>query len=133
MPERTLTIPRLSPRHNIWVPFWIRAPDSPTYMATRGELDTGNDHTCIQREVVEGLGYRISGRPIGVNGVTGTASAVIMSLPVRFEMDHPPHVECDSWDFVVVNDMKCECLLGRDLLDYFDLELRRDGTAILKR
>lgn len=67
-----------------------------------------------------------------VHGVTGSATGTVVKLLLGFEMDDKHRCNIQGHEVVVLNTMTCLCLLGRDILRIFNVELRTDGTAIFK-
>ena len=129
---RTLTVKRASPLHVIHIPLMV----ADTAITKGGQIlanfDTGNDHTCIRRDVLEAIGIAIIGRPMPFYGVTGSATGTVVKLFLGFEMDDKHRCSIDGHEVVVLDAITCKCLLGRDMLRIFDVELRNDGTTILK-
>lgn len=129
---RTLTTKRASPLNVIGVPVMIFDPAIMKGGQIVADFDTGNDHTCVRGDVVEMMGIPIVGRPMPVYGVTGSSTGTVVKLNLGFEMDDGHRCTIEGHEVVVLGSMSCQCLLGRDMLKIFDVELRTDGTAILK-
>lgn len=129
---RTLTIKRNSPLDVVHIPLMVADVDCAKGGQILADFDTGNDHTCIRRDVLDAIGIPITGRPMPVHGVTGSATGTVVKLFFGFEMDDGHRCTIDGHDVVVLDAMTCQCLLGRDVLRIFDVELRNDGTTILK-
>jgi len=129
---RHLTLKRSSPLDIIHVPVLVAFGGFMKAARIHAELDTGNDHTCIRRDVLNELGLPIIGRPMAVHGVTGQATGTVVRISLGFEMDDGHRCVVEEHEVVVLDTMSCPCLLGRDVLRIFDVELRSDGTTILK-
>lgn len=84
---RTLTAKRASPLDVIHVPVMIYDAAILKGGQIMADFDTGNDHTCIRRDVVEMMGIPIVGRPMHVHGVTGSSTGPVVNLNLGFEMD----------------------------------------------
>lgn len=123
---------RASPLDVIHVPLMVADVDVHIGGEIVAEFDTGNDHTCMRRDVLDAFGMSIVGRPMPVQGVTGSATGTLMKLFLGFTMDDGHRCGIDGHEVVVLDTMTCMCLLGRDMLRIFDVELRNDGTTILK-
>jgi hypothetical protein len=129
---KTLTVKRSSPLDLIYIPVMVADPAMANGGQIVAELDTGNDHTCIRRDVLATLGISAMGRAMPVHGVTGSATGIVTKLFLGFEMDDGHRCNINDHEVVVLNTMSCQCLLGRDMLRIFDVELRRDGITVLK-
>jgi hypothetical protein len=123
---------RASPLDVIYVPVMVADTTIMKGGQLLADLDTGNDHTCIRRDVLETIGIPIVGRPMPVHGVTGSATGTVVTLFLGFEMDDGHKCNIEGHEVVVLDTMTTQCLLGRDTLCIFDVELRTDGTTILK-
>lgn len=129
---KTLTLKRASPLDVILVPVMVADVTLTTGQEINAEFDTGNDHTCLRRDVLDQLRIQVVGRPMPVNGVTGSAMVTVMKLFLGFKMDDGHRCEINGHEVVILDQMTCSCLLGRDMLRIFNVDLLTDGTAILK-
>ena len=129
---RTLTARRSSPLDVIYIPVMIFDPAIMKGGQIMADFDTGNGHTCIRREVVETMGIPIVGRSMPVHGVTGSSTGIVVNLTLGLETDDGHRCMVEGHEVVVLGSMSCQCLLGRDMLRIFDVELRTDKAAILK-
>ena len=128
---KTLTLKRSSPRDPIIVPLWAFDPVSKNGKQIATQLDTGNDHTCVRKDVLDAIGAKATGKPVVVHGVTGSARARVATLMFRLDMDRGGQVQINNHEVAVVPSLSCEALLGRDFLEFFDVTISRDGTTIL--
>lgn len=129
---KTLTLKRSSPLDLIYIPVTVADTAITRAGEIVAELDTGNDHTCIRRDVLATIGISAAGRALSVHGVTGSATGTLAKLFLGFKMDDGHQCKINNHEVVVLETMSCHCLLGRDILRIFDVELRKDGTTILK-
>lgn len=123
---------RASSLNVIHVPMMVLDPAIMKGGQIMADFDTGNDHTCIRRDVLNTMGIPIAGRPMPVHGVTGSSIGTVVKLTLGFEMDDGHRCTIDGHEVIVIGAMSCQCLLGRDILNIFSVELRTDGTAIFK-
>lgn len=77
---RTLTIKRNSPLDVIHIPLMVADVDCTKGGQILADFVTGNDHTCIRRDVLDAIGIPITGRPMPVHGVTGLATGTVVKL-----------------------------------------------------
>ncbi|MEQ1938050.1 retroviral-like aspartic protease family protein [Mesorhizobium sp. CN5-321] len=128
---KTLTLRRSSPRDLIIIPLWVFNPDTEHGHQIAAQLDTGNDHTCLRQDVLDRIGATPSGRSLPVHGVTGSSSAQVTRLTLGFRMDGNGTVTVDRHEVAVLLHMSCEALLGRDILEWFDMTISRNGVVTI--
>lgn len=127
----TLTLKRAAVRDVILVPLTVFNTSTGGGVQINAELDTGNDHTCVRMELLNQLGVSVGGSGIAVHGVTGSSTAARAHLTFGFMCDGGKRITVDSHEIVVLPALSCPILLGRDMLEFFDVSLRRDGSATL--
>src|SRR5258708_18624992 len=113
---RTLTVKRASPLDVIHIPVRVANTTNGNVHQILADLDTGNDHTCIRRDVLDGIDLPIIGRSMPLHGVTGSATGTVVKLHLGFEMDDKHRCNIEEHEVVVLDTMTCLCLLGRDML-----------------
>lgn len=67
---KTMTLQRPSHRDIIKVPMMYFNPMTEHGEGFKGDLDTGNDHTCVHPRVLEKVGVVSNGRHLPIQGVT---------------------------------------------------------------
>ena len=130
-----ITIKRASPRDLIQIPLFLGpsmgAGTQVTASQILAELDTGNDHTAVSRDILQECGVEISNEEVHIQGVAGTeiGYSAITNLVLHFDDGE----QCRIREHVVVaaSGLTCDALLGRDFLRWFDVTMLRDGTVTL--
>lgn len=131
----TLTLTREAAKAAIYIPMVTWNPDLEDADAicaqVHGQLDTGNDHTIISRELFDALKLEGTGREMLINGVTGGSTGTTAHIGFAIPMDGG-NAEIQRHEVVVARGVVVNAvLIGRDLLQMFDVILKRDGTMIL--
>ncbi|MBY5325262.1 aspartyl protease family protein [Rhizobium leguminosarum] len=128
---KTMTLQRPTDRDVIKVPMMMFNPVTEQGAAFEGDLDTGNDHTCVHPRVLQKIGVVPAGRHLPVQGVTGTSSAQVGTVTMGFKADNGASVTVHSHEVAVLPTINCDILIGRDLLEWCDVAITRGGTTIL--
>lgn len=134
MVANTISIKRASPRDLITIPVFVGptmgSKPKTTLTQLTAILDTGNDHTAINRTLLEEFGVAIDGDPIKLNGVTGSQMAGSCLVDMVIHLDNGEQCRIHK-HIVVAADLNCEALLGRDILQWFDVQMLRNGDVTL--
>ncbi|MEY9831090.1 hypothetical protein ABIA25_002905 [Sinorhizobium fredii] len=128
---RTLTLTRERDRDTIYIPIHIFDAGYTKGGEVAADFDTGNDHTCIRQNVFDAIGLVADGRTIQVNGVTGGAAGRTAQVNIGIQTDDGHKNTITNHEVVVLSSMTCDVLLGRDMLEFFDVSITRGGTTIL--
>ncbi|KIC54511.1 MULTISPECIES: hypothetical protein [unclassified Leisingera] len=131
MTLKTITIDRFSPKDEILIPTYFFHPETMVGGVTQAQFDTGNDHTCVHAKLLKLTGELRPIRQIDVNGVTGGAVGRVVEATIGLETDCGGKITISSHQIVVVDGISCDALLGRDMLQYFDVEIFRSGKVRL--
>ncbi len=128
---KTMTLTRHSDRDIIKVPMMVFNPVTEQGEAFDGDLDTGNDHTCVHPRVLQKISVVPNGQHLPVQGVTGTSSAQVGSVTMGFKADNGDTLIVQGHQVAVLPTINCDILIGRDLLEWCDVTITRGGTVTL--
>ena len=126
-----LTIKRRAPSDLILIPIVVFNPKTEAIAVISAELDTGNDHTVVRRDIIDRIGVEIGASDLTVHGVGGSSigSRAIVTIGIKFDDSHRCEI---NQEVVVVENLAVDVLLGREMLRHLDIEIRRDGTTIVR-
>jgi Aspartyl protease len=128
---KTMTLIRASDRDIIKVPMMMFNPTTEYGEPFDGDLDTGNDHTCIHPSVLQKIGVVTNGGQLPVQGVNGTSFAQIGTVTMGFKADNGDTIIVHNHQVAVLPTINCDILIGRDLLEWADIAIIRGGTVTL--
>lgn len=97
-------------------------------------IDTGSTATGLTKRVARALGLIGRGkRPIGSVQGEGQAERYLFRVGVHGHGDSPtlPYVFEDVIGFELGDSFRFDALIGMDIINQCDLEVRRDGTGVL--
>jgi hypothetical protein len=125
------TIVRSSPKDLIIVPMKLAIKGHAT-LTISAVLDTGADHTCISRKLLESAGVVLAGKSIGVVGISSKSEGTIVSVDLEFPMDGPDPICVTNHDVAAASLVGSDALLGRDFLQWFDVTIHKSGLVVLR-
>lgn len=128
---KTLTLRRNSAEDLILVPMMVFDPLLGNGTQVTAELDTGNDHTCLRRDVLERIGAKATNRLLTIHGIAGSTDATTAVVTLGLSMDGGGRVTIHKHEVGVVNSLSHEILLGRDMLKFFDVLSTRQGIITI--
>lgn len=96
-----------------------------------GQFDTGNDHTVVRRDLLEEFDVALDGEMISLHGVTGSELAPSGLVEIVLLFDNGEQFRLHQHVVVASQGLRCDALLGRDFLQWFDISIRRDGTFVM--